>query len=308
MVITLVGNNFLVDGALLDIRKDFVKEHGDFAIESLDAQEHEFQSIYDSIKNVPFLSPKKLTIIKQPSANNEFVKKVEYLINDLPESNDVVLVEPAIDKRSVFFKTLKQFSEVREYEELSGNELVRWIQDYAINNKGKISSSDALYLINLTGNNQIKLGNEIQKLIAYDPSISRESIDILVEPIPQSTVFQLLDSVFNSNVKLALEIYDDQRKQRIEPQQIIAMLAWQLHILAVIKAAGEMSANDIAKKAGINPFVVRKSLGIANKISLSELKDIIDQVIQLDIKSKTKMIDVDQAMKQLFISIAYSIE
>lgn len=305
MVITLVGNNFLVDGALLDIKNVFIKDHGDFAVESFDAQEQEFQTIYDSVKNIPFLSPKKLTIIRQPSANNEFVKKVGQLISDLPKSNEVVLVDPDIDKRSVFFKTLKQLSDVRELGDLTGNELVKWVREYASDNIGKISSSDSLYLISLTGSNQIKLANEIKKLIAYNPIITRESIDILVEPIPQSTVFQLLDNAFNGSVKRAIEIYDDQRRQRVEPQQIIAMLAWQLHILAIIKVSGGLSVNEIAKRARLNPFVVRKSQGIVDKISLSELKDIIDLVIKLDIKAKTKMIDVDQAMKQLFVSIAY---
>ncbi len=104
----------------------------------------------------------------------------------------------------------------------------------------------------------------------YDSKITRRTIDLLTDPAPQSTVFQLLEAAFAGDRRRASELYADQRAQSVEPPQIIAMLAWQLHVLAVIKTAGDRSPRAIAKEAGINPFVIRKSQGIVSKMSLAD--------------------------------------
>src|SRR3546814_19438404 len=61
---------------------------------------------------------------------------------------------------------------------------------------------------------------------------------------PQSTIFELLDAALSGNTRRALELYEEQRSMKVEPQQIIAMLAWQLHVLAVVKAAGERRSEE----------------------------------------------------------------
>jgi DNA polymerase III delta subunit len=91
----------------------------------------------------------------------------------------------------------------------------------------------------------------------------------------------------------------------VEPQAILAMIAWQLHVLALIKTAGDRSVDVIAKEAKLNPFVVRKSQGIAQRLSLSELKDLVRRTLTLDIRLKRQAIDADDALQQLLLSMAF---
>src|SRR5690606_24141563 len=122
----------------------------------------------------------------------------------------------------------------------------------------------------------------INKLVLFDPHISRESIGLLTEPLPQSTMFQLLDAAFAGDNKRALELYDEQRAQKVEPQAILGMIAWQLHVLALVKTAEQQGITDIAKEAKLSPFVVQKSRGITRRLSLAKLKDLLNRAHKLD--------------------------
>jgi len=113
----------------------------------------------------------------------------------------------------------------------------------------------------------------------YQPEITRQTIDLLTEAAPQSTIFELLDAAFAGNAQRAMALYAEQRALKVEPQQIMAMIAWQLHVLAVIKTAGQRSADEIAKDAKLNPYVVRKSQNIARKLTLPELKKLVHNAL-----------------------------
>src|SRR5207302_5372047 len=103
-----------------------------------------------------------------------------------------------------------------------------WLSETAKARNATLNPSDASYLVERVGLNQQLLANELDKLLLYNPQITRSSIDQLTDPTPQSTVFQLLEAAFAGRTKQALDLYAEQRGLKVEPQQIIAMLAWQL--------------------------------------------------------------------------------
>ena len=127
---------------------------------------------------------------------------------------------------------------------------------------------------------------------------------VRTEPAPQSTIFQLLEASFAGNARRAIERYAEQRKLKVEPPQIIAMLAWQLHVLAVVKTAGERSGETIAKEARLNPYVVRKSQAIARQLTLGELKDLIKELSAIDTRTKRTALDADEALQHFLLKLS----
>jgi len=190
MIITLTGNNhFLIQGELNKFIANFVAECTDMGLQRLDGEEAEYDQIREALQSLPFLASKKLVVLRSPSANKEFVEKVEKLFSDLPEITDVIIHESKLDKRSVYYKFLKKTTGYKEYNELDENALAKWLVEQAKEQGGSLNSSDARYLITRMGLNQQLLNNELAKLVAYNPNISRESIELLTEPTPQSTIF-----------------------------------------------------------------------------------------------------------------------
>lgn len=285
----------LVDG--------FVAEHTDMGLERLDGEEVEFDRIQGAVESLPFLAAKKLVVLQKPSVNKTFIEKAADMLPKIPETTDVIIVEPKPDKRTSYYKFLKKNTELQEFNELDENGLARWLSDQAKERGGNLSASDARYLVQRTGVNQQMLDNELEKLLAYDPAITRKTIDILVEENPQSTIFDLLDAALSGRTKRAIELYQQQRDKREEPQKILAMLAWQLHILALVKTAGDRSPDTIAREAKINPYTIRKTAGLARQISPAQVRRIVREALDLDIRMKSEAIDADEALQHLLMSI-----
>jgi DNA polymerase-3 subunit delta len=305
MVTTLNGENgFDLRRELKKITADFIKEHGDLAMERIDCEEADFAQIQAALSSLPFLASKKLVVLRRPSTNKQFVEEAEQLLNDVPETTDVILIEPKLDKRLSYYKYLKKSTDFREYAELDLNGIAQWLVASAKTKNGSISLSDARYLAERVGINQQLLAGELDKLLLYDAKITRQTIDLLTDPTPQSTIFQLLDAAFAGHTKQAVKLYQEQRSMKVEPVQIVAMLAWQLNVLVIIKTAGDRSAQDIAREAKINLFVVTKSQSIARKLSLADLKTLVKDLLDIDMASKSTNIDTDEALQHYILKLS----
>lgn len=280
----------------------FVAEYGDLALERLDGEEASFDRMREALESLPFLTSKKLVVLSSPSANKDLLEKAPELLEGIPETTDVIIVEPKLDKRLSYYKFLKKKAEYQEFGELDESGLTRWLVEEAKRRGGTLAQSDARHLVERVGNDQLLLSNELNKLLAYDPQITRGTIDLLTDLAPQSTIFELLDAALAGKTKRALELYAEQRAMKVEPQQIIAMLAWQLHVLALVKAAGQRDPATIAREAKLNPFVIRKSLAAAQRLTLAELKNLIRRTLQLDLRLKSQPIDADEALMNLLLT------
>jgi len=309
VIIILTGeNSFGLQRELDRLVSEFVAEQGDLALERLDGEDVEFARISEALTSLPFLASKKMVVLRRPSANKQFVDEAEKLLADLPETTDAIIVEPKLDKRLGYYKFLKKATDFREYKQLDLAGMARWLADEAKSRGGSLSVRDAQYLAERVGLDQQLLANELDKLLLYDPKITRESIELLTEATPQSTIFELLEAAFGGNTKRAMALYQEQRAMKIEAPQIIAMLAWQLHVLALIKAAGDRSADEIAAEAKISPFVVRKSQNIARKLTLQQLKQLVAELTDIDVRSKRTNLDVDEALQNYLLKLAeYSV-
>lgn len=282
----------------------FVAEHGDLALERLDGEESSYERIQEAVQSLPFLASKKLVVLKDASANKDFTEHIEAVLKDIPESTDLIIVEPKVDKRTAYYKALKAKTDFKEYHELDVPGLAAWLVQAAKARQAALSPADARYLVERVGSNQQLLGNELDKLIYYQPAITRETINLLTEAAPTSSIFELLDAAFNGNARRTMQLYQDQRAQQMEPQYILAMLAWQLHILAVVKTAGQRSADEIAREARLSPFVVRKTQNIARQLALGEVKKLVHDALALDVRLKSEQIDADEALQHFLLTLS----
>jgi len=304
MVLVLTGNNgFKLRAELSKITGDFVKAYGDFGLEQIEAGEIELGRLLESVSSLPFLATRRMIILNSPSENKSLNEGIEKLLESVSDTTDLIIVEPKFDKRSVLYKTLKKKAEVKEFLELSEQELPQWLVVEAKNRGGELSLGDASYLAQRVGVGQMGLSHELDKLLIYNEKVTRETIDLLTEPAPQSSVFDLLDAAFSGNTKRAMKLYEEQRRQQVEPQAIMGMIAWQVHILAVVKANEKLGADGIVREAKLSPFVVRKSMNLTDGLSLKEVKDLLKKVLDLDIKLKTQTIDADDALQHLLLTI-----
>lgn len=304
MIITLTGNNsFALRRRLDELTTKFINEFGDLALEKFDGEEQEAKVIIEGLQSLPFLARKKLVVVRNSSFNKEFVEGFEQIISSIGESTDVVFYEPRIDKRTVYFKVLKNQTQFEEFYELDASTLAKWLVEEAKNQEARLSPADANYLVERVGPKQNLLSNELGKLITYNPQISRQNIDLLVDETPQSKVFDLLDAAFAGRKKQALELYEDQRAQKVEPQAILAMLGWQLQQIAIAKMAGNRPIIEVSRDSGMKEYPLKKAKSLADKLSDKKLKGMVSEALDIDWRSKTTSLDLDEALKNYIISL-----
>jgi DNA polymerase III delta subunit len=305
MISTLTGENEVERGA--ELRRAvaaFEKEYGDMAVERLDGEEASYERMVEAVQSLPFLVVRKLVVLRAPGANKEFTEKFAAFVEAVSDTNDVIIVEPKLDKRLTYYKQLKKLTAFKEFAVLDAGGLARFAVDYTKERGGSILSGAARLLVERVGTNQLGLQQELDKLLVFDPKITEQSIESLTEKTPQSTIFELLDAAFAGDAKRTMRLYDEQRALKVESQQVIAMLAWQLYILAVVKTAKQRSVDDIAREAKLNPFVVRKTQGLVRHITLARLKELITGLREFDVRTKTEGILPDEAVRYYLLQLS----
>lgn len=298
MITTLTGsNNFQLRRRLDEIVKNFVSKYSDLAIERFDGEENDSQNIIDAVSNAPFLAKKKMVVVRDGSLNSDFVNQIEQIISSIPEWCELVLHEPQIDRRSSYFKVLKSQTKFEEFAELDGRDLANWLVNEAKKADGGLSFAEANYLVQRLGTNQAMLYNELQKLLTYNSKISRQNIDLLTEPTPQTKIFDLLGAAFSGQKKKALRLYSEQRAQKVEPQEILTMIVWQLRLIALAKYGAHKTPAQISKDSGVAEYPLTGAKRLATNISEEKLRRLVNEALELDIKGKTTAIDLDEALK-----------
>lgn len=315
MITTLCGEN---DSerlrAVREFVADFEAEHGDMAVERLDGEDASYERIAEAVSSIPFLCDRKLVVLHGASLNKDFTDKFEEFLSSVSESTDVLVVEAKLDKRTAYYKLLQKQTDFHEFKELDANGLAQWAVAYARGQGGALSLADARYLIQRvgdvthvekkTGADQLLMQHEIDKLLLYAPDITRQTIELLTDESPTSRIFDLLDAAFSGNTSRMQHLYADQRAQGVEPQQIVAMLVWQLYNFALVKAGQGKSASEIARSAKISPFVVEKAQAAMRRVSLAELRSMIRSLRELDVRGKTEGIVLDEALQHYLLTLA----
>lgn len=307
MIVTFSGkNSFELLKARHKLVADFVAEHSAMALEQFDCSDVEPQVIYDALTNLPFLVAKKLVVLEEPSTNKALAEKLPEWVSEA-DSIDVLVIEPAVDKRTVFYKFLQTKTKMREFAPLRPYEVEAWIRTYTKEKNMSLSAPAVKLLIERVGIDQQQLAKEIDKLALYKPKIELEDVDLLVEDLPQNTVFEMLDSLVAGNTKRTMELYEKLLIKRIDANEIIGMLGWQLHTLSLIRAAGGRES-EIAAKTKLHPFVVQKNFGLASRLSMSQLKECVDKVFQAELSIKRDGLNAENVVSVLLLALSNELQ
>jgi len=304
MLITLTGNNhYLLKQRLDELKKTFLADNDPLSLREIDAESAELQIILEAVGSTSLFAQASMVVMRDLSLNKAASEHIEQIISSTADTTTLILLEPKVDKRSAYFKVLKRLSQLEEYPETDSAQLTTWLITEAKKQGAKLSFSDAKTLVERAGCDQSLLANELAKLITYNSEISSRNIELLVAKTPQSKIFDLLDAAFGTNKKRALELYSQQRAQKIEPQEILAMIAWQLKLVSLAKLAGNMSASQIATDAGVSVYPINKAQNLANSIALDKLKKMVSEAYRIDKLIKTKPIEPDAALKTYIVSL-----
>lgn len=289
-------------------KRAFIEKYGDTDLEELDGESVSVQNIAGAIQASPFLSPKRLVILKNflSSKKAEEANTLLPVLEKLPDSTFFLMAElREPDKRSSIFKTVSVLATQRLFLKPKGAQLNLWIRRRVEALKGKIDPKTIDYLVSWTGDELFNLNNEIEKLALYAQGqpITFEMIDELVADNVQKSIFTLTDQLAQKNYSGALTTLEKLEAQGEEAGYLFAMVTRQFRLLLEMKALADQGQNaaSIARTMAVHPFVVQNTLRYAKNFTYKQLKAALAELLTLDRRLKTGLISLKPREEDPFL-------
>ena len=243
-------------------------------------------------ETMPFFAERRIILMENTGFfKNQCPELTEYL-NSLPDYLYLLFVEEEVDKRSKMFKTVKQIGRVVEFSVQDEKTLMRWVLGILKREGKQITQRDMERFLSKTGTDMSNIEKELEKLLCYtmDRSvITGEDIDAVCTTQINNRIFAMVQAVAEQNQKKALDLYYDLLALKEPPMRILFLIARQFNQMYQIKDLREQGYDSgaIAKKAGLAPFIAKKSLAQASKFEKDTLRGAVEDCVETEAAVKS---------------------
>ncbi|WP_313370681.1 DNA polymerase III subunit delta [Sedimentibacter sp.] len=305
--------DYLIDDAVKNIKKKYIDEN----YESMNYIEFEkiennFVDFYEFVTTYPFISEKKLCVIKEAifltstgSLNKNDEEKFNKILDEGSDSciKVFLLKDKKPDSRKKIVKKFKDNNAIFEINKLNESELSKYIADRFKSNNLNINLHLANYIANNSGYleyestvNLYHINNEIDKISSFKTvykDVLMEDVDSLLIKSSESNIFKLIDNICDGNKEQAFGILDDMLLNNTPEQVIIHMLVRQYRMLYqyVILSNKGYNFNEIMSKMKLKNFVANKLSKQARSLNSEKIEYYLEKMLEIDKKIKTGEIE-----------------
>jgi len=269
----------------------------------LDGERIKLQDLVQQLQAVPFLASSRLIIIENLGKNKLVAEEILDRLDAVPESTIVVLYDAEVDKRSKYYKTLSKLPKAAEFKALAPPQLARWVEDEVVRLGATIDRLAVQELINRCGDDQWRLQGEITKLATYSQSITKATVEELVEVSEEQNIFAFLDSVMAGDLATSLAGLERLQGSGQNEMYILTMLIWQLRQVLLAKFSGLTNSNELAKQANLSPYAAGKAITLARKSDADTLKAMYTACVDCEYGIKTGKGTPEEMLEGLVIEL-----
>lgn len=311
MLILLYGEDtYRSSQKLASIIAEYKQKKKGLNFKVFDAETGDGNEFFSSTRQTSIFPEKKFVIVKGAFENKAFKEQLLKNAKKLLISDDVTAFYQAgkILKGDKLFQYFAKNGEVQEFSPLEPSRLDAWAKA-EVARYGFSIDRDALVRLNASvGNDCWRLSNEIQKLVNFcsnrGKTIQLADVIKLVKPRIETDIFKTIDALGQKNKKLALRLIHDHLEKGDSHFYILSMINYQFRNLLMVKSLEAAGGHtDPAKKLEMHPFVLRKTMQLAEKFSLAELKNIYKKIFAIDLDLKTGRLVPDIALDMLIAEI-----
>ena len=307
----------LVEKKSNEIVESYLNEKkDDFNYVKYNLYDTSFNQIIEEALTMPFISEKKAIVVK-----NAFIFTGEKVSKDIQPNNEQVneflekydgenfiifeVYQNKLDERKKITKTLKKTSKLAKVEQMSEQEIKKWIKN-KLHENFKDIKQDALDLfIELTGINFNIVSQELEKIILFlgeRTTINKKDVEEIINRSLEQNVFLLTEYIQKGEKYKAIQLIKDLIVMKEEPIKLLALITsnYRLYYQCKILSRKGYSGQQIAKTINVHPYRVKLALNQVKHYQLTHLLNIIDQCAETDYKLKSSYMD-KQLILELFI-------
>jgi len=301
-VYLFVGNNeYLKEKAIADLKSAILKGAcgDDLDYKVFYGGEVDFREVLDSVATIPFLSAKKLVVIKNvEDLNDENLGRLIACIKKLLKST-VLVLDAKSDSAGSVPGELAGLANVSRFNEMTDAEFHGWVKKSVESKTGSrknIEDDAASQLKDLHGKDLLVLSGEIEKLIAFTGErnlITLADVEKVSARSAFSSAFDLTHAIENNNPDIALSIASELTATGRKHHEIIGLLCWHLRKVLrakTLQAKGEPDSR-VAYKLGIGRRYQDNFFKQVNSIGIKETREKLKILMDADLDIKRSRLD-----------------
>ena len=191
----------------------------------------------------------------------------------------------------MYMAVQKQGSAV-EFARQDEKTLMTWVLGMMKKEGKKITRQDMEDFLEKTGTDMGNISQELEKLLSYTMGrdvITRADIEAVCTTQITNRIFEMIRAVTEKKQRKALDLYQDLLALKEPPMRILFLLARQFNLLLQVKEllAEHCDQATIAKRTGLQSFVVRNYIPMSRQYAAEELKAAVNDCVQMEEDVKT---------------------
>lgn len=299
-------NNFEMKQTLSQMVETYIKKAGsNFGLERLDGATAKVNDIAAALQASPFLASSRLVIIEGLALNKSVGDKLPALMASVPSTTVAVFADRDVDMRTNVFKQLSKADKVVKFEAATGPRLLSWVKREIEQLGGTADSAAIRELVDVAGEDQWRLAGEINKLVNYSPEVTVKLVRELVAPSVEQSIFEMVEAMTAGRAGAALAGFRALLELRESEIYVLTMVQWQLRNLLLAKAApAAMSPAELAKAAGMSPYVAGKMAAAQGRMSEETLRKAFALAADCEYNIKSGRLKGEAAVEQLIYQVA----
>lgn len=310
---------FLIENIVKKIKTKFGELIN--GINYIQIDDSNYEELMSDIITPAFGYERKLIIIKQTGIFKkegkkknaklaDYKKKLQEFIDeniDIINENVVLLFVEDEATKSNLLDTIQKHGIVCNFEYQKPIQIIKRLKAICNAYKVEVDEKELKYMIEICGNNMQDLINEIRKQIEYagkGGKITKESIDKLSIKQIEAVIFDLTDNLGKRDIKEAMNVLNNLIYSKEPPQKILVTLYNHFKKIYIVKLAQKYN-KDLATSMKLKPnqmFLVSKYKKQANYFKEQEVREIMDEFVNLDEKYKIGLIDLNLGLETILCS------
>jgi DNA polymerase-3 subunit delta len=283
------------------------KAGSDYGLERVDGATVKPRDLNATLQASPFLATSRLVIVEGLASNKSIGDKLAGIMAGVPDTTVAVFVDREVDQRTTVFRTLTKADKVMKFEPLSGPKLLGWVKAQIEAMGGSAEPAALRELVEMAGEDQWRLEGEVNKLVNYNAKVTVETVRELVAPSVERSIFDLVEAMAAGRTAAALTGYHGLLKQKESEIYILTMVQWQLRNLLLAKTAPNMPPAELAKAAGMSPYVAGKMMAAQSGLDEEMLKIAYKAAADCEYDIKSGRIKAEAAVEQLIYKVSDSV-
>ena len=261
-----------------------------------EGKEAQVPALIDLAETMPFFADHRVILVEDSGFFKNAAPQLAEYLPDMPETTCMIFIEKEVDKRSKTYKSLKDIGRMVEFKTPDEKMLTRWVLTVLQKNGKKLTQPTMQLFLEKAGNSMGNIDRELEKLICYVGDreiIQMDDVEEICTGQTENRIFDMIHMMAEKRQKEALELYYDLLALKEPPMRILFLLVRQFNILLQVKTmvAAGMEQNQIADRAGLRSFTIRRYRSEAGHFSVQKLKEALRDCARAEEDVKTGRLD-----------------